>query len=59
MRLSVANHIKPVHYLLAAMLLLAIALLLLPPDKSVPSENSYTNAGKEGTVSYYAPLLCI
>ncbi|MBI2283991.1 MAG: hypothetical protein HYU71_09800 [Bacteroidetes bacterium] len=59
MSLSAPNHVKPVHYLLAVMLLLAIALLVLSPDRPVPSENRYTKTGEEGAGSYRAPLLCI
>ncbi len=58
MRPDLPFHIKPVHTLLAAFALLAIASMLFFYSKSVSAENSHSETS-EGTGSFYSPLMCI
>jgi hypothetical protein len=58
MRLKLPFHIKPVHTLLAAFALLAIATLLFFYSKPVPVENRHSETS-EGAGSFHSPLMCI
>ncbi len=59
MRLSSLTYIKPVHPLLAALVLLAISLLFFFWSNPVSLENNHTETSEEGAGSYHSPLLCI
>lgn len=59
MRLSLPHHTKPVHPLLAALVLLAIALLLLFWSNPVSFEMKPGETSEGGAGSYHSPLLCI
>lgn len=50
--------IKPVHALLAAFVLLAIATVLFFYSKPVTAENSHYETS-EGAGSFHSPLMCI
>jgi hypothetical protein len=58
MRLHLPFHIKPVHTLLAAFALLAIASILFFYSKSVTVENTHSETS-EGAGSFHSPLICI
>jgi hypothetical protein len=59
MRLSRVIDMKPVHPLLAALVLLAISLLFFFWSNPVSMENKHTETSEEGAGSYHSPLLCI
>lgn len=58
MQLNLPFHIKPVHTLLAASALLAIAVMLFFYSNRVPVENMHSETS-EGVGPFYSPLMCI
>ncbi|MES2374592.1 MAG: hypothetical protein V4557_18595 [Bacteroidota bacterium] len=58
MQLNLPFHIKPVHTLLAAFALLAIAVMLFFYNNPVAAENRHSDTS-EGAGAFHSPLMCI